>query len=115
MEKKRNIKMVLAIVNDHDAQGLQEALNKKGFQATRLASTGGFLREGNTTFLIGIQEDQVDDLLEIIKEKCQTRKKIIAPMSPVANTLENYYSFPMEVQVGGATVFIVDVDQFIKF
>ena len=114
MEKKRGTKMVLAIVNDHDAQSLLEALNKKGFQATRMASTGGFFREGNTTFLIGTEEDKIEDLLAIIKEKCQTRKKIIAPMSPVANTLENYYSFPMEVQVGGATIFIVDVDQFIK-
>ena len=50
MEKKGNIKMVLAIVNDHDAQSLQEALNKKGFQATRMASTGGFLREGIQPF-----------------------------------------------------------------
>ncbi|MFW6265092.1 MAG: cyclic-di-AMP receptor [Bacillota bacterium] len=109
------MKMVVAVVHDHDAHNLLEALNKEGFQVTKLASTGGFLREGNTTFLIGTDQDHVDDLLEIIKENCESREKTIAPMSPVANSLESYYSFPMEVQIGGATVFVIDVEQFQKY
>lgn len=108
------MKMVIAIVHDHDAHNLLETLNKDGFQVTKLASTGGFLREGNTTFLIGAEKDRLEDLKMIIKENCQTRKKTIAPMSPVANTLESYYSFPMEIQIGGATIFIIDVEEFLK-
>lgn len=53
-------------------------------------------------------------MLEIIKDNCQSREKTVAPMSPVANSLESYYTFPMEVQIGGATVFVLDVEQFIK-
>lgn len=111
---REKMKMVMAVVHDHDAHDLLEALNKDGFKVTKMASTGGFLREGNTTFLIGTDEEHVDELVEIIKENCQCRKKTVAPMSPVANILESYYSFPMEVQIGGATIFIIDVEQFLK-
>lgn len=72
------------------------------------------MREGNTTFLIGTDEDNLQELKEIIKENCRTRKKTIAPMSPVANTMESYYTFPMEVQIGGATVFVINVQEFVK-
>lgn len=108
------VKMVVAIVHDHDAPELMDSLTNAKFQATRMASTGGFLREGNTTFMIGTDEEHVEELLEIIEDTCKFRKKTVAPMSPVANSLESYYSFPMEVQIGGATVFIIDVEQFVK-
>lgn len=108
------MKMVIAVVHDHDAQDLMDALNKAGFKATKMASTGGFLREGNTTFMVGTDAEHVEELIEIIKENCKSRKKTIVPMSPVANSLDSYYSFPMEVQIGGATVFILNVEQFLK-
>lgn len=118
MEKRaetgKTIKLVVAVVHDHDAADLLEALTTSGFQATKLASTGGFLKEGNTTFMIGSDEEHVDEVLDIIKDKCESRKKTVAPMSPVANSLEGYYSFPMEIKIGGATVFIIDVEQFLK-
>ncbi|ADO78140.1 cyclic-di-AMP receptor [Halanaerobium praevalens] len=118
MEKKadagKTVKMVIAIVHDHDAADLLEALTTAGFQATKMASTGGFLREGNTTFLIGSDEEHVEEVLDIIKANCESRKKTVAPMSPVANSLEGYYSFPMEIKIGGATIFIIDVEQFAK-
>ncbi|MFW6273562.1 MAG: cyclic-di-AMP receptor [Halanaerobium sp.] len=118
MEKRANsgktVKMVVAVVHDHDAADLQEALTGVGFQTTKLASTGGFLREGNTTFIIGSDKEHVDEVLQIIKENCESRKKTVAPMSPVANSLEGYYSFPMEIKIGGATVFILDVEKFVK-
>jgi len=118
MEKRaetgKTVKMVVAIVHDHDAADLLEALTSGGFQATKMASTGGFLREGNTTFMIGSDEEHIEEVLDIIRENCEARKKTVAPMSPVANSLEGYYSFPMEIKIGGATVFIIDVEQFIK-
>ena len=114
VKEGERVKMVVAIVHDHDAPELMDSLANNNFQATKMASTGGFLREGNTTFMIGTDEDHVQELLDIIEENCKARKKTVAPMSPVANSLESYYSFPMEVQIGGATVFIFDVEQFIK-
>lgn len=113
-ETGKTIKMVVAIVHDHDAADLLEELTTSGFQATKMASTGGFLREGNTTFMIGTDQEHVEEVLDIIKDNCESRKKTVAPMSPVANSLEGYYSFPMEIKIGGATVFIIDVEQFIK-
>ncbi|MCG8514720.1 MAG: cyclic-di-AMP receptor [Halanaerobiales bacterium] len=112
--RNEQMKMMIAIVHDHDAHILLDVLNKEGFKATKMASTGGFLREGNTTFIIGTDNQHVEQLLDIIKENCKSRKKTIAPMSPIANSLESYYSFPMQVQIGGATVFIIDVEQFLK-
>jgi len=118
MEKKANmgktVKMIIAVVHDHDAADLLEALTTAGFQTTKMASTGGFLREGNTTFMIGSDEEHIDEVVEIIRENCKSRKKTVAPMSPVANSLEGYYSFPMEIKIGGATVFIIDVEKFLK-
>jgi len=110
----KQVKMVVAIVHDHDASDLMDALTSSNFQATKMASTGGFLREGNTTFMIGTDEEHLEELLEIIEKTSKCREKTVAPMSPVANSIESYYSLPMEVQIGGATVFILDVEQFIK-
>ena len=64
------MKLVIAIVQDTDAPGLTKALLERGFQSTKLASTGGFLREGNTTLLIGLEDEKVPEVLELIKEKC---------------------------------------------
>jgi uncharacterized protein YaaQ len=114
VKEGKKVKMVMAIVHDHDAPELMDSLANNNFQATKMASTGGFLREGNTTFMVGTDEGHVDELLEIIETNCKSREKTVAPMSPVANSLESYYSFPMEVQIGGATVFIFDVEQFVK-
>ncbi len=108
------MKLVITVVHDHDVHDLMDGLTKGGFKATKMASTGSFLREGNTTFIIGAESEDIDKLLDIIKENCKSRKKTIAPMSPVANSLDSYYSFPMEVQIGGATVFVMDVEQFFK-
>ncbi len=114
MTEESKKKMIIAIVHDHDAPELMDGLNASGFRVTKMASTGGFLREGNTTFLIGTDEEHLDKIMNIIDSTCKSRKKTIAPMSPVANSLESYYSFPMEVQIGGATIFILDVEKFIK-
>lgn len=114
IENKETVKLVVAVVHDSDVPDLMEDLTKNEFQATKLATTGGFLKEGNTTFLIGTDEKHVEKVIAIIKENCESRKKTIAPMSPIANSLESYYTFPMEVKIGGATVFIIDTEQFIK-
>ena len=109
------MKLIMAVVQDKDSNQLSRALVESNFRATKLASTGGFLRSGNTTFLIGTEDKHVDQLLEIIKENCRTREQIVAPISPMGGNADSYVPFPVEVQVGGATVFVLPVDKFAKF
>lgn len=109
------MKLILAIIHDEDAHKLTTALNKNNFQVTKLASTGGFLRVGNTTMLIGVEEDKVDQVLNIIHEKCQTKKQMTIANQPYTTTPEGYIPYPIEVTAGGATVFVIDVEQFCKF
>ncbi len=109
------MKLVLAIIHDEDAHKLTTSLNKNNFQVTKLASTGGFLRVGNTTVLIGVEEDKVGQVLNIIHEKCQTKKQMTVANQPYSTTPEGYIPYPIEVTAGGATVFVIDVEQFRKF
>lgn len=109
------MKMVVAIVQNDDAGGLASALRKSKFSSTLISSTGGFLREGNATFLIGIEEQRLEALLKVIRENCVTRTQFVNPMPPVMEPGELYLAQPVEVQVGGATVFVMDVQRFEKF
>ncbi|MBE3597116.1 MAG: cyclic-di-AMP receptor [Hydrogenibacillus sp.] len=109
------MKMVIAVVQDQDSQRLSQALIQANFRATKLASTGGFLRAGNTTFLIGVEDGDVDRVLGIIRESCESREQMIAPVAPLGGTATNYVPYPVEVQVGGATVFVLNVEQFHHF
>lgn len=109
------VKLVIAVVQDKDSNRLLNELVEEDFRATKLASTGGFLKAGNTTFLIGVEDHKIPDLLEIIKENCQSREQLVAPVSPLGGSTESYVPYPVEVQVGGATVFIVPVEQFVQF
>lgn len=109
------MKLVFAIVQNDDAGKLQNALRNHNFQSTLISTTGGFLREGNTTILIGVEEAKLDNVLALIKQNCTTRTQYVNPMPPVMEPGELYLAQPVEVQVGGATVFVVDVTQFEKF
>lgn len=109
------MRLVIAIVQDKDAGRLTEKLIKAGIRATKLATTGGFLRAGNTTFLIGIDEEQVDSLLQIIADNCRSREQYVSPSAPLGNQVDSYVSYPVSVQIGGATVFVVPVDRFEQF
>ncbi|MGC4379271.1 cyclic-di-AMP receptor [Fictibacillus sp. Mic-4] len=109
------MKMVIAVVQDKDSNRLADALVKHQFRATKLASTGGFLKAGNTTFMIGVEDHRVDDVLEIIKENCQSRDQLVAPVSPMGGNADAYVPYPVEVKVGGATVFVLPVLNFQQF
>ena len=109
------MKLIMAVVQDKDSNRLSDALVEKEFQATKLASTGGFLKAGNTTFMIGVKDKELDQALEIIKENCKSREQLVAPISPMGGNADSYVPYPVEVQVGGATVFILPVEQFEKF
>ena len=109
------MKLILAIVSNDDSSDVSSALNKEKFQVTKLATTGGFLRSGNTTLLTGVEDDKLDGALNIISELCRSRKQIVTSPSPVSGSPGVYVPYPIEVMVGGATVFILDVDRFIKY
>lgn len=109
------MKMVVAVVQDKDAMRLSNALVQEGIRATKLASTGGFLKSGNTTFLIGVDDEKVEDVMRIIRSNCRVRDQLVTPVSPMGGTTDSYIPFPVEVQVGGAAVFIIPVDRFEHF
>lgn len=102
---------MLAVVQERDAGKLMDALTGAQYQATMLASTGGFLREGNSTILIGLEESQVEDLLEIVRRTCHRREQLLTPMPPVVEPVDSYVAYPVKVEVGGAIVFVLDVDR----
>ncbi|AYE34499.1 cyclic-di-AMP receptor [Clostridium septicum] len=108
------MKLVIAIVQDDDAIDLVDAITEAGFRVTKLATTGGFLKSGNTTLMIGVEKEKVQKVIEVVEDICRTRKQMIATPAPISGNADMYMSYPIEVQVGGATVFVVDVDQFVK-
>jgi len=103
------VKLVLAIVQSDDAGRLVDTLTKGEYRATRIKTAGGFLKESNATILIGVEDEQVDHVLEIIKDNCQTRIKQINPLPPIMEPGEFYVPYPVDIEVGGATVFVLDV------
>ncbi|MDP2873604.1 MAG: cyclic-di-AMP receptor [Bacillota bacterium] len=108
------MKLIVAVVQDKDAIKLIEALMAKGYRATKLASTGGFLKEGNTTLLVGVNDHMVAEVLAIIKKMCKAREQLVTPLTPVGGPVDSYVPYPVEVVVGGATVFVLSVEQWEK-
>lgn len=106
------MKLVLAIVSNDDSSIVSSALNKEDFQVTRLATTGGFLKAGNTTLIVGVEDDRVERCIDIIGKECKKRTEVVP--SSASYDIGRYASFPVEVQVGGATIFVLDVSEFHK-
>jgi len=108
------MKLVFAIVHDEDGPKVMDELNKKGFSVTKLCSTGGFLKAGNTTLLVGVDEEKLEEVIDIIKKRSKSRKQVInSGMTP--NGMGGMFiPYPVEVVVGGATIFVLDVERFEK-
>ena len=108
------MKLILAIINFDDANAVTHALTKKGFSSTKLATTGGFLRAGNTTLLVGVDDDRFQAAMDVIEKVCKSRKQIAPSPASMVGMPGSYTPYPIEVVVGGATIFVLTVDQFIK-
>jgi uncharacterized protein YaaQ len=109
------MKLVVAVIHDRDQKRTSDALLKAGFKFTKIASTGGFLREGNVTMLIGAQEDEVDPLLSLISDASRAREQYINVLPPEATPVGTFLANPVKVQVGGAIAFVMDVERFERF
>ena len=106
------MKMIMAVVSGDDSNAVSAALTKARFSVTKLATTGGFLMSGNTTFLIGVDDDKVSEVIDIIAKHSKKRKQMV-PSAGMMN-VGMYSAFPVEVTVGGAIVFVMNVERFEK-
>jgi len=104
------MKLVLAIINRDDVGEVTRNLTKKGFSSTKLTTSGGFLLAGNTTILVGVDPDKVQEVIDIIKEHSHSRTQMIPSSSEMSASC--YPSLPVEITVGGATIFVVDIERF---
>ena len=108
------MKMVITIVQDKSSLDLIEALNEDGFRVTKLATTGGFLKEGNTTLMVGVDKEKVVDVIEITKRICSKREEIVVAEGNISGSIGTNMQYPVSVEIGGATIFVIDVDQFVR-
>ncbi|KRL76895.1 cyclic-di-AMP receptor [Secundilactobacillus paracollinoides] len=108
------MKLIIAVVQDKDANRLRNEFIKANIGATRLSTSGGFLKAGNTTYMVGIDDDRVQEVLDIIHETSRTRQQFMTPQVNL-DAEDTTAGYPVEVQVGGATVFVLPVDQFHQF
>jgi uncharacterized protein YaaQ len=106
------VKLVVAIVHNEEAGALVDALLEKDHRATRLHSSGGFLKQSNATIIVGVEDDQVDAVLDVVRENCTSRTQVVNPMPPIMEPGEFFMPYPLEVALGGATVFVVPVERF---
>lgn len=107
------MKLIVAIVSSDDSRDALEHLTQAGFRATVIGTTGGFLREGNTTIFLGTEDPRVSQAIEILRQACRRRSQWVSPLP----TLEGpglEMSEPIEVSVGGAVAFVMNVEQFVQ-
>ncbi|HSO29442.1 MAG TPA: cyclic-di-AMP receptor [Candidatus Sulfomarinibacteraceae bacterium] len=106
------MKLIVAIVHNEDAGALVDALLEAELRATRLHSSGGFLRQSNATIMVGADDEKVDAVLDVVRAHCTSRTQVVNPMPPIMEPGEFFMPYPLEVEVGGATVFVLPVERF---
>jgi len=109
------LKLAVCIVHNRDRNRITDELVKAGFKFTVIGSTGGFLREGNTTILIGLEEHELSMLERLIAENCQSREQLVNVMPFEAAPPGAFIPSPVKVPVGGAVMFVMPVEQFNRF
>ncbi len=109
------MKLVVSIIHSDDAGELIDGLTQAKFRATVISTTGGFLREGNATVLVGVEDEKIDEVLAIVRDHCHARTQYINPLPPLVEPGELHMPQPVEVQVGGAIVFVLHVERFERY
>ena len=106
------MKLLIAVVHNEDARVLIDALLAHEFRATWLHSSGGFLKQSNATILVGVDEAKVDEVVTLVRDNCQARTQTVSPIPPIMEPGEFFLPYPLEVDVGGAVVFVLPVERF---
>ena len=108
------MKLVYAIVRNDNEDDVVSLLNQNHYSVTRLSTTGG-LKKGNTTLMIGVEDEKVEEVISLIKQECGQHQKLTVNMPYISGTaMVNYATMPMTVEVGGATIFVINVDHYEK-
>lgn len=106
------MKLIVAIINNDDSHKVLDEISRAGLYATKLSTSGGFMRAGNLTLLMGVEEQRLEEALDILRNNCSKREEITTALPSYSAEMMN--SVPVKITVGGATVFILDVEQFHK-
>lgn len=109
------MKLAVCIVHNRDRNKLTDEMLKAGFKFTVIGSTGGFLREGNSTLLIGVEDELVASLKEIVQASCKAREQMVNVMPFEAAPPGAFIPSPVKVPVGGAVMFFLDVNEFVRY
>ncbi|MBD5133992.1 MAG: transcriptional regulator [Clostridiales bacterium] len=104
------MKLIIAVINRDDTSAVNQNLTKNGFSCTRLSTIGGFLLASNVTLLIGVEDEQVQTVIDLIREYSHSRTQIAPSFAEMGHSFAP--AMPVEVTVGGATIFVVDVERF---
>lgn len=110
------MKLILAVVQADDANRVVQALNEAGLRVTRIATQGAWLRRENTTLLMGVDDAQVNDVFRVLRSHAQRRTAYInvPAESSALDGMMNASGMPLEVEIGGATVFVLDVERMAR-
>jgi len=106
------MKLILAVVQDEDTDALTESLVEAGYRFTKISTTGSFLRTGNTSLMIGVEDTGVEGVMSVLQRTCRRRTQIAVPYSPALEPGLLYMPENFEVEVGGAVVFVANVSRF---
>lgn len=106
------MQLVVAVVQEKDSGKALDALVKRGYRATKVSTSGGFMGWGNTTILSGVEDEAVPEVLRLFEESCHPRTQYVHPLTPVTGLEELSILYPLEVTVGGAAVFVLPVERF---
>jgi len=108
------VKFIVSVVNKDDILPLVDVLVTNGYRVTTFKTAGGFLRKENVTIFTGVEDEQVEDIVQLIQDNCHTRIQRVGSLPPLMESGESYVLATEEVEVGGAVIFVLDVAQFLR-
>ncbi len=108
------MKLVFAVVQAKDVEACADALTAAGFVCTRFATQGGFLDSDNCTLMTGVDDEQVEQVLEILRRRAKRRVEMLESAQPLSGGLAPMIAPPLDVEVGGAAVFVLPLDRVEK-
>jgi len=110
------MKLIIAIVRNDNEEEVITGLNRMKYRVTKLSTTGGFLKKGNVTLMIGTEDENVEDVINIIRDECGDTQSITVNVPYISGaSMINYSTMPTTVEVGGATIFVLDIEKYVRF